>query len=195
MRKGFNLIELLVVIAIIAILAAILFPVFAKAREKARQTSCLSNEKQIVLGMLMYAQDYDEVFPFAFDVLGWGAIAPTWRERIAPYLKNIQIFQCPSETQWAYTYGENCVQCGAGAFALAQYKRPAETFLIGENRENDWPVWTQVYDPGPPPPPAQWGRLMLRHNEGSNWGFVDGHAKWLRYNDAIGRNYYYWYIE
>jgi prepilin-type N-terminal cleavage/methylation domain-containing protein len=62
-RKGFTLIELLVVIAIIAILAAILFPVFAKAREKARQTSCLSNEKEIALAILMYTQDYDEKFP------------------------------------------------------------------------------------------------------------------------------------
>ena len=73
MRKGFTLIELLVVIAIIAILAAILFPVFAKAREKARQTSCLSNVKQIALGMLMYAQDYDERLcaGYVYGIGGW----------------------------------------------------------------------------------------------------------------------------
>ena len=65
-RRGFTLIELLVVIAIIAILAAILFPVFARAREKARQTSCLSNVKQTALAMMMYAQDYDEVYPIAY---------------------------------------------------------------------------------------------------------------------------------
>jgi len=64
MRKGFTLIELLVVIAIIAILAAILFPVFARAREKARQTSCLSNVKELGLGLMMYVQDYDECFPY-----------------------------------------------------------------------------------------------------------------------------------
>lgn len=69
-EKGFTLIELLVVIAIIAILAAILFPVFARAREKARQTSCLSNLKQLALGVLMYTQDYDEILPTA-DCQGW----------------------------------------------------------------------------------------------------------------------------
>ena len=67
-KRGFTLIELLVVIAIIAILAAILFPVFAKAREKARQTTCLSNVKQITLGILQYAQDYDERFPMLYDL-------------------------------------------------------------------------------------------------------------------------------
>ncbi len=75
MRRGFTLIELLVVIAIIAILAAILFPVFAKAREKARQSSCLSNMKQIVLGTMQYAQDYDERLPMrwlATDSAGTG---------------------------------------------------------------------------------------------------------------------------
>src|SRR5512144_498244 len=81
-RRGFTLIELLVVIAIIAILAAILFPVFAQAREKARQISCLSNIKQIGLGVLMYAQDYDETYPFA-----WGQTG-AWYESVDPYIKN-----------------------------------------------------------------------------------------------------------
>jgi len=73
-KRGFTLIELLVVIAIIAILAAILFPVFAKAREKARQTSCLNNQKQIVTATLMYAQDHDEMLPDAAEV--WGVLSP-----------------------------------------------------------------------------------------------------------------------
>ena len=96
--KAFTLIELLVVIAIIAILAAILFPVFARARENARRSSCQSNLKQIGLGILQYTQDYDENFPLAVSIPGsvtplpWG-----WADEIQPYLKNTQIYQCPSD--------------------------------------------------------------------------------------------------
>ena len=96
--RGFTLIELLVVIAIIAILAAILFPVFAKAREKARQTSCLSNVKQIVLAALQYAQDYDERLPM--HVVASNA-SPTWLywpRAVFPYIKNEQVFECPSDS-------------------------------------------------------------------------------------------------
>jgi prepilin-type N-terminal cleavage/methylation domain-containing protein/prepilin-type processing-associated H-X9-DG protein len=114
LRSGFTLIELLVVIAIIAILAAILFPVFAQAREKARQTSCLSNMKQTGLGLLMYCQDYDEQFPRADYTLVPPATSPLnpaatsafalrvnhykWQAWVLPYIKNTQIFQCPSRT-------------------------------------------------------------------------------------------------
>ncbi len=94
---GFTLIELLVVIAIIAILAAILFPVFARARENARRASCLSNMKQIGLGILQYAQDYDERM-----VMGASATSPgnnvVWIELLQPYVKSYQVFQCPSNT-------------------------------------------------------------------------------------------------
>jgi prepilin-type N-terminal cleavage/methylation domain-containing protein/prepilin-type processing-associated H-X9-DG protein len=107
--KGFTLIELLVVIAIIAILAAILFPVFAQAREAARKTSCLSNTKQIGLGMMMYVQDYDEMYPCnSWDTPPIGTAdhesrtpnyltAIQWLWRIMPYIKNRQIFACPSD--------------------------------------------------------------------------------------------------
>lgn len=103
-KRGFTLIELLVVIAIIAILAAILFPVFARAREKARQTSCLSNVKQIGLATIMYCQDYDERWipaPWARgDVVGWSpelaSMAP--QALIYPYVKNVQVNTCPSRT-------------------------------------------------------------------------------------------------
>jgi len=98
--KGFTLIELLVVIAIISILAAILFPVFARARESARRTSCLSNLKQIGLGALMYTQDYDEKF-MLISVNGLSSSDDKnpfgWADALAPYLKSVQIFQCPSE--------------------------------------------------------------------------------------------------
>jgi prepilin-type N-terminal cleavage/methylation domain-containing protein/prepilin-type processing-associated H-X9-DG protein len=103
--KGFTLIELLVVIAIIAILAAILFPVFSQARAKARSAVCISNVKQIALGMNMYAQDYDESFPqWKWDQSysgGGGGPGPVndattlWWNAIYPYVKNAQIFNCP----------------------------------------------------------------------------------------------------
>jgi prepilin-type N-terminal cleavage/methylation domain-containing protein len=102
-RAGFTLIELLVVIAIIAILAAILFPVFAQARAQARKTTCISNTKQISLAVLMYVQDYDETLPLLFqknnsatDVGFGGAGAPlTWHNTVQPYTKNWQLYICP----------------------------------------------------------------------------------------------------
>jgi prepilin-type N-terminal cleavage/methylation domain-containing protein len=100
-RIGFTLIELLVVIAIIAILAAILFPVFAQARDKARGSACLSNMKQIGTGVYMYLQDYDETYPLnRFDMVGVCCNCKpsgyTWKEAINPYVKNIGIWVCPS---------------------------------------------------------------------------------------------------
>lgn len=106
--SAFTLIELLVVIAIIAILAAILFPVFARARENARRSSCQSNLKQIGLGIIQYTQDYDEKYPAAYtDPSGTGTFAPAaqstngdvgWAATLQPYLKSTQIFQCASQT-------------------------------------------------------------------------------------------------
>jgi prepilin-type N-terminal cleavage/methylation domain-containing protein/prepilin-type processing-associated H-X9-DG protein len=96
--SGFTLIELLVVIAIIAILAAILFPVFAQARAKARQTSCLSNEKQITTGILMYIQDYDETMvppEWTSATAAFPDDNRAWPELVQPYIKNWQILRCP----------------------------------------------------------------------------------------------------
>jgi prepilin-type N-terminal cleavage/methylation domain-containing protein/prepilin-type processing-associated H-X9-DG protein len=94
-KKGFTLIELLVVIAIIAILAAILFPVFAKAREKARQITCASNEKQIGLGFLQYTQDYDETWPSGTG--GAGSLGMGWAGQIYTYVKSTGVFHCPDD--------------------------------------------------------------------------------------------------
>ncbi len=104
-RSGFTLIELLVVIAIIAILAAILFPVFGRARENARRTSCLSNQKQLGLGVLQYQQDYDEAFPLSVKYPSVGASVTAynqgqsigWADSIQPYVKSTQMLQCPSD--------------------------------------------------------------------------------------------------
>lgn len=109
-RRAFTLIELLVVIAIIAILAAILFPVFAQAREKARAISCVSNLKQIGLGIVMYSQDYDETLPVAFPanppINGGGQAVTPFESMIEPYTKNTDMWQCPSvQRKAAANYG------------------------------------------------------------------------------------------
>jgi prepilin-type N-terminal cleavage/methylation domain-containing protein/prepilin-type processing-associated H-X9-DG protein len=105
LRRGFTLIELLVVIAIIAILAAILFPVFARARENARRASCQSNLKQVGLGLLQYIGDYDETLPFSFYGSAGNSNPPgsapenyKWMDAIFPYTKSEQLFNCPSDT-------------------------------------------------------------------------------------------------
>jgi len=110
-RTGFTLIELLVVIAIIAILAAILFPVFAQAREKARAISCLSNSKQIGLGLYMYVEDYDELMPSAFAAVaaingGDPGCPIDFESQIQPYVKNEQLYKCPSDS--TPRNGDNC---------------------------------------------------------------------------------------
>jgi len=153
-RRGFTLIELLVVIAIIAILAAILFPVFARAREKARQTSCLSNLKQLVLGVHMYVQDYDEKFPTYFWGEGANGIpnSCTWWGGIYPYVKNLQLYECPSSgltghhthgvwinfnpdfpSNCTINYGYSEIVGGQGTgLKLARLHYPAETLILAD---------------------------------------------------------------
>jgi prepilin-type N-terminal cleavage/methylation domain-containing protein/prepilin-type processing-associated H-X9-DG protein len=130
-REGFTLIELLVVIAIIAILAAILFPVFAQAREKARAASCLSNNKQIALAFSMYKQDYDETYPPATSTDAAGNVL-WWENSVTPYIKggNVGgILTCPSAASRAYAYSMNYSMSGASD---ASASRPADTILSAD---------------------------------------------------------------
>ena len=132
MKKAFTLIELLVVIAIIAILAAILFPVFAQAREKARQASCLSNTKQMGLGVMMYSQDYDETMPpaYYYNATSGGNLDASgihqWSGITQPYVKNGQIFVCPSDKINGQT------PTNAGAPAVYDEQAPRISYTANE---------------------------------------------------------------
>ena len=159
--RGFTLIELLVVIAIIAILAAILFPVFARAREKARQSSCASNLKQLGLAALMYVQDYDERYPMFYHRTASEERAYAYYDCLFPYVNNLQLWLCPSADPFSGGYrsgfllGEGpyrrtmrstyaAVRSGRAipdppmknsstTIRLAQVVRPAETILLFES--------------------------------------------------------------
>jgi prepilin-type N-terminal cleavage/methylation domain-containing protein/prepilin-type processing-associated H-X9-DG protein len=162
-KRGFTLIELLVVIAIIAILAAILFPVFSRAREQARKAACLSNTKQIGQALAMYIQDWDETLPIWFyPCRGGPRGALAWTEQLYPYVKNWQVFQCPSAGSdlWGWNascypgtagrpqnnvlchYGYNQLfmdngqvwfQCATGAAKLSKMSAPSETVVIADS--------------------------------------------------------------
>jgi prepilin-type N-terminal cleavage/methylation domain-containing protein len=190
-RRGFTLIELLVVIAIIAILAAILFPVFAQAREKARQASCLSNHKQYALATLMYVQDYDETFPMS-TYLDPSFCVATFYGVVDPYVKNKQITQCPSEPlamQLQALVGNPCANTppftsyavnarlyvngfipGVSPVALASIMRPAETIMNYDGNVAFGPSNSQVQ------------LVQARHSETFNANEVDGHAKAVKGN-------------
>ncbi len=169
-RRGFTLIELLVVIAIIAILAAILFPVFARAREKARQSSCLSNVKQLTLGALMYIQDYDER---TMERTRWSATPAShpW----TPYVKNDQIWRCPSDSDTlSYSY-----PCDQHNRSLGDFTFPAEYVILYDSTSNGYHHSRSNCTCTDGPWAGQ--RYMApRHNDGSNCGYIDGHAKWNR---------------
>jgi prepilin-type N-terminal cleavage/methylation domain-containing protein/prepilin-type processing-associated H-X9-DG protein len=198
-RAGFTLIELLVVIAIIAILAAILFPVFAQAREKARQTSCLSNSKQLALGVLMYVQDYDETFPMSVYVLPAtpAPIAFSVYDAIQPYLKNIQIMNCPSYSP-GLNWRARVAPLQSPTFQFVGYVPNFGLFadnlcLAGKTRKQsvntlaalDVPVETTMFFDGMlrnAPSPLEFSSFLAsaRHNEGVVINFADGHSKWFK---------------
>ena len=215
-KKGFTLIELLVVIAIIAILAAILFPVFARARENARRSSCQSNLKQIALGFKQYIQDYDEKYPIlgTSDTTGWAVSTQ-------PYLKSTQIFQCPSETNppnnvtpttagyggtgfTDYFYNVNLGTSAAtntagvvsavtqGGINEAAMDYISNTILNGDALGSATvPTGANA---GIATSSAGYGAAQealptqptSRHLEGNNYSFADGHVKWLRFGKVLG---------
>lgn len=208
-QSGFTLIELLVVIAIIAILAAILFPVFAQAREKARQTTCISNEKEIGLGLLMYVQDYDEMFPVEREPNTYnppGPLGITWRTTIQPYIKNQQIFYCPddaSNVQWSegyldqqlyhcqpgnpqgnhlsYTYNGYLFNNGNGT-KLSTIQQPAGEIMILETRLEypDLGLWVFPWNLSGLPGGFPGEGPFTSHNGMLNFAFCDGHVKAMK---------------
>jgi len=191
-RRAFTLIELLVVIAIIAILAAILFPVFAKAREKARQSSCQSNLKQLAIGIMQYVQDYDETYPGrnSYDE------PHSWRVNVQPYLKSAQVFSCPSNLHGSYmssdgtmpvSYGCNGhdafntpMHWGTGV-KLAAVISPASLILVCESN-NGWSEMNLdgAYDWGGWWNPPWLPSMFAGHMGNSNFAFADGHVKAMK---------------
>lgn len=208
-RRGFTLIELLVVIAIIAILAAILFPVFARAREKARQSSCLSNVKQIGLAFMQYCQDYDERLPHGAVRYGGAVGTVTWYHAIAPYMKNDQVLVCPSKSGNMPGYGvpwPNIMKdfppgtppngCSLGAIEAA-----SEAVLFGESEMASGAAVMWIYSLkrtpfGTSTDGTNYRYNLIpypgRHNGGNNMGFFDGHAKWVGTQQLSDNNWSGW---
>jgi prepilin-type N-terminal cleavage/methylation domain-containing protein len=215
-RAAFTLIELLVVIAIIAILAAILFPVFARAREKARQTACLSNTRQISLAADMYCADHDECYPICMYFTGlqfWGA-----PDALQPYLKNAAILQCPSEPRrTAVAEIQALLPAPMGAdLEWLGYQANLAVFEDGANNAFtglSHPVVSQAELPYPaetmmmadadielaPTPMAT--PIVAAHNAGFCAAFCDGHGKWVKatesayqYVDLGGNSHAAWII-
>jgi prepilin-type N-terminal cleavage/methylation domain-containing protein/prepilin-type processing-associated H-X9-DG protein len=215
-HKAFTLIELLVVIAIIAILAAILFPVFAQARAAAKKISCLSNIRQIVLASIMYADDNDDMGPGASNSETGAGITGGWmfytrfpaaddavpaayipsQGSIYPYVKNAGIYQCPSDPHRnsGNSYAINsCVTTQAvpvaSGLSLSAFDAPSDMVFFAEEADVDGDPTTGGTDDGYLLYPAN--PLSERHTLASNLGFVDGHAKSLRPSTVAANGYIY----
>jgi prepilin-type N-terminal cleavage/methylation domain-containing protein/prepilin-type processing-associated H-X9-DG protein len=203
--SGFTLIELLVVIAIIAILAAILFPVFAQARAKARQAACLSNQRQIGTAMLMYAQDADETYPLRqADIEPFATGAPNWIKGIMPYMKSYEVLRCPDSVdatasgtkQGPIPVGDSSSSVQGNAVVMerpiADVPSVASIIFLGEenirvsrallrprpNTPTDFVNYNSWhgYEPG-----TTNERYNSQHSGGGNLLFCDGHAKWRKF--------------
>ncbi len=202
-RRGFTLIELLVVIAIIAILAAILFPVFAKAREKARASSCVSNLKQIGLADMQYAQDYDEMYVKCYQSnnstgswnysIRWFWNSDTNPGMLWPYVNNNQVFLCPTDGCYGANRSVHLTGTGSG-LRMATIKRPAETISFGDallwhgdvetgmggNFARGMAImkYSDRFNAGRLTSGCYGGGLFaIRHNKMGNLTFADGHVK------------------
>jgi prepilin-type N-terminal cleavage/methylation domain-containing protein/prepilin-type processing-associated H-X9-DG protein len=211
--RGFTLIELLVVIAIIAILAAILFPVFARAREQARKTQCSSNLRQLGTAVSMYAQDYDEWIvanhaPYQITI-GTTTRWAEWWYLVQPYVKNWGLFACPSLRSGGFnvtdpttgvnnlkvTYGKRgCgdnVLPGEGSSTLwngtlADVKEPADTILLADwSRGSGASTNSHRLCPHWHQGRQYVGYVHAMAHEGSNYVFHDGHVKFMRYEQTL----------
>ena len=213
---GFTLIELLVVIAVIAILAALLFPVFARAREKARQTACASNLKQIGLASALYVQDYDERYALghapADDPLttfdGGGDYEPHFIELMRPYVRNTKnqgVWRCPSDPSPRLTKeGDNLefhVSYSVNGWfeygqPISSVESPTAKIHVLESKDDDHFHWwnfgrKSVSDPylnlnEMPAKQMTEGVAGLRHTDGANYLYADGHVKWARLDRLWG---------
>lgn len=210
-RSGFTLIEILVVIGILTILAALLFPVFGQARERARRVSCLSNMRQLGIGLGMYAQDSDErLFFFGHDVdySRSNGLAPMgasrdnrWWNQILPYTKNGDgLIVCPSDSARLPHSSENgqggkplvprsyIANRAAESLSLAQIENPAEIIVVSEKGDPFDDSWFEppknLYDKAGYDQPVL---ALSRHQAGVNAIFFDGHAKWMSRN-ALTQN-------